>query len=115
MDYLENLLAIRAAFTFDEQIRYMGWGLLLLWMLSITYMTREFWFPSTFGTNSPRQEQKSPPRTRKKPISPQCFSTTKLNLTITQLSDSELRMFVDEVQRKCEYYLSKRECLSSKE
>ncbi|KAF8372172.1 hypothetical protein PRIPAC_78601 [Pristionchus pacificus] len=36
----------------DDRIRYMGWTLLLMWMLSITYMTRDFWFPSAYGLPS---------------------------------------------------------------
>ncbi|VDM52873.1 unnamed protein product [Angiostrongylus costaricensis] len=50
MEYVENLIGARASFTSDEQIRYLGWALLLLWMLSITYMTREFWFPASFDS-----------------------------------------------------------------
>ncbi|EYC18967.1 hypothetical protein Y032_0026g1484 [Ancylostoma ceylanicum] len=116
MDYLENLLAVRSAFTFDEQIRYLGWALLLMWMLSITYMTRDFWFPTAFGLHTIPQEEKTPPRKRKKLTSPRRFSMTKMNFTITQLSDRDLRLLADESQRKCQYYLMKQHHrLSSKE
>ncbi|WKY06064.1 hypothetical protein Q1695_006340 [Nippostrongylus brasiliensis] len=88
MNYLENFLAARSAFTFDEQIRYLGWALLLLWMLSITYMTREFWFPAAFGHSNPKRDKRKPSPAPLKSSTNRRLSITKLNISISQLSDS---------------------------
>ncbi|CAI4229499.1 unnamed protein product [Auanema sp. JU1783] len=45
----------------DDQIRYFGWALLVVWTLSIIYMTRDFWFPSAFGL-PPLSERMRAPR-----------------------------------------------------
>ncbi|VDO47941.1 unnamed protein product [Haemonchus placei] len=94
MDYIENLLAARSAFTFDEQIRYLGWALLFLWMFSITYMTREFWFPAAFGRLS--ENERPPPAKRK----PDLNSETRSNYT-----NHDLRLLADVSRKKCEQYL----------
>ncbi|KAK5980465.1 hypothetical protein GCK32_018035 [Trichostrongylus colubriformis] len=104
MDYLENLLAARSTFTFDEQIRYLGWALLLLWMSSITYMTREFWFPASFDKRS-REHR---PTVAKRKLSNNDESVTKVNRIVSHLSDHDLRILADESRKKCQLYLVKR-------
>ena len=32
----------------DAEIRFLGWALLLLWIVTIIYMTRDFFFPAFF-------------------------------------------------------------------
>ncbi|ETN77838.1 hypothetical protein NECAME_10738 [Necator americanus] len=76
MDYLESVLAIRSSFTFDEQIR----------------------FPSAFGLHAIPEEEKTPPRKRKKSIRP----SRRFSMT-----NRDLRQLADDSQRKCQYYLMK--------
>ncbi|RCN53425.1 hypothetical protein ANCCAN_00490 [Ancylostoma caninum] len=54
-------------------------------------------FPTAFGLHPIPQEEKTPPRKRKKLSSPRRFSMT----------NRDLRLLADESQRKCQYYLMK--------
>ncbi|CAD6195660.1 unnamed protein product [Caenorhabditis auriculariae] len=66
MNFLERALEWKAQFSQDEQIRYFGWCLLLSWIVSIVYMTRDFWVPSAFNLpplrEIPRRDPNVSPR-----------------------------------------------------
>jgi len=46
----------------ERQFRNFGWGLLGLWLSTIVYMTRDFWFPSAFFVSEPCESPTSTPR-----------------------------------------------------
>uniref|UniRef100_A0A7I4YHD7 F-box domain-containing protein n=1 Tax=Haemonchus contortus TaxID=6289 RepID=A0A7I4YHD7_HAECO len=73
-------------------------------MFSITYMTREFWFPAAFGRLS--ETERPPPAKRKPDLNSDTSSNyTKLEQVISQLSDHDLRLLADVSRKKCEQYL----------
>uniref|UniRef100_A0A7E4VP86 SLC12 domain-containing protein n=1 Tax=Panagrellus redivivus TaxID=6233 RepID=A0A7E4VP86_PANRE len=41
----------------DAEIRVLGWALLGIWITAIVYMTRDFFFPSIFGSTSSKTAQ----------------------------------------------------------
>uniref|UniRef100_A0A1I7XUW4 Uncharacterized protein n=1 Tax=Heterorhabditis bacteriophora TaxID=37862 RepID=A0A1I7XUW4_HETBA len=94
MDLLGYLIGLRSSLSHDDQIRCMGWGLLLLWTLSITYMTRDFWFPSAFGL-PPLSERMQVPQ------SPERKSYGRKRLSMT---GRDLRLLTNEKQKMCEAF-----------